>query len=40
MAYQFKVEKIVSVNKGDWDTSEGFEFINNFNRNWLGLVKK
>jgi site-specific DNA-methyltransferase (adenine-specific) len=31
--------KIVSVNKGDWDTSEGFEFINNFNRNWLGLVK-
>ena len=31
--------KIVSVNKGKWDKSEGFEFINNFNRNWLSLVR-
>lgn len=31
--------KIVSVNKGKWDKSEGFEFINNFNRKWLSLVR-
>ena len=31
--------KIVSVNKGNWDKSEGFEFINNFNRKWLTLVR-
>lgn len=31
--------KIVSVNKGKWDKSKGFEFINNFNRNWLRLVR-
>lgn len=31
--------KIVSVNKGNWDKSYGFEFINNFNRNWLRLVR-
>lgn len=31
--------KIVSVNKGKWDKSEGFEFINNFNRQWLSLVR-
>ena len=31
--------KISSVNKGDWDKSQGFEFINNFNRNWLKLVR-
>ena len=31
--------KIVSVNKGTWDKSEGFEYINNFNRNWLSLVR-
>jgi site-specific DNA-methyltransferase (adenine-specific) len=32
--------KIVSVNKGKWDKSEGFEFINNFNRQWLTLAKE
>ena len=32
--------KIVSVNKGKWDKSEGFEFINNFNRNWLTLARE
>ena len=31
--------KIVSVNKGKWDKSEGFEYINDFNRQWLSLVR-
>jgi len=31
--------KIVSVNKGKWDKSKGFEFINNFNREWLKLAR-
>jgi site-specific DNA-methyltransferase (adenine-specific) len=31
--------KIVSVNKGNWDKSEGFEFVNDFNRKWLSLVR-
>lgn len=31
--------QIVSVNKGKWDKSEGFEFINDFNRKWLLLVR-
>ena len=31
--------QIVSVNKGTWDKSEGFDFINNFNRKWLKLVR-
>ena len=32
--------EIVSVNKGKWDKSEGFDFINDFNRNWLKLVRE
>lgn len=32
--------KIVSVNKGKWDKSEGFEYINDFNRRWLSLVRE
>lgn len=32
--------KIVSVNKGKWDKSEGFEFINEFNRKWLTLARE
>lgn len=32
--------KITSVNKGDWDKSGGFDFINDFNRNWLRLVRE
>jgi len=32
--------KIVSVNKGNWDKSEGFEFINDFNRKWLTLARE
>jgi site-specific DNA-methyltransferase (adenine-specific) len=32
--------QIVSVNKGKWDKSKGLEFINNFNRNWLKLVRE
>lgn len=31
--------KIVSVNKGKWDKSHGFEYINNFNRQWLSLAR-
>jgi site-specific DNA-methyltransferase (adenine-specific) len=31
--------KIVSVNKGRWDKSEGFDYVNNFNRKWLSLVR-
>jgi len=31
--------KVVSVNKGDWDKSFGFEYINEFNRKWLSLVR-
>lgn len=31
--------KIVSVNKGQWDKSQGFEYINKFNRNWLKLAR-
>lgn len=27
--------KMVSVNKGDWDRSQGFEKDNEFNFNWL-----
>ncbi|WP_218118039.1 site-specific DNA-methyltransferase [Pelistega sp. MC2] len=32
--------QIVSVNKGNWDRSQGFDFINQFNREWLSLVRK
>lgn len=32
--------EIVSVNKGAWDKSEGFDFINDFNRTWLKLVRE
>ncbi|MDZ4758479.1 MAG: site-specific DNA-methyltransferase [Bacteroidota bacterium] len=31
--------KIVSVNKGDWDKSQGFDYINVFNREWLSLAR-
>ena len=31
--------KIVSVNKGKWDKSEGFQYVNDFNRKWLTLVR-
>ena len=34
-----KSGKIVSVNKGKWDKSEGFEYIKAFNRQWLSLVR-
>jgi len=32
--------KITSVNKGNWDASHGFDFVNDFNRKWLSLVRK
>lgn len=31
--------KIVSVNKGNWDESHGYDFVNDFNRKWLSLVR-
>jgi site-specific DNA-methyltransferase (adenine-specific) len=31
--------KQVSVNKGDWDKSQGFEKDNNFNRQWITLCR-
>jgi len=31
--------QIVSVNKGKWDRSEGFEYINDFNRKWLTMAR-
>jgi len=31
---------IVSVNKGDWDKSKGIVFVNEFNRQWLTLVRE
>lgn len=31
--------KQVSVNKGDWDKSQGFENDNNFNRQWISLCR-
>lgn len=31
--------QIVSVNKGRWDKSEGFEYVNDFNRKWLSLAR-
>jgi site-specific DNA-methyltransferase (adenine-specific) len=32
--------EIVSVNKGLWDKSQGFDFVNNFNRNWLKIARE
>jgi len=32
--------EIVSVNKGDWDKSKGIAFVNDFNRQWLTLVRE
>lgn len=31
--------KVVSVNKGNWDKSEGYNFVNDFNRKWLTLIR-
>lgn len=31
--------KIVSVNKGKWDKSHGYDYVNEFNRQWLSLVR-
>ncbi len=32
--------EIVSVNKGTWDKSNGFEYVNDFNRQWLSLIRE
>ncbi|MBT7491341.1 MAG: site-specific DNA-methyltransferase [Bacteroidetes bacterium] len=34
-----KSGQIVSVNKGNWDKSHGFDYINDFNRRWLELAR-
>ena len=31
--------QIVSVNKGKWDKSHGFDYINEFNKKWLTLIR-
>lgn len=31
--------KIVSVNKGKWDKSQGIHHVNSFNRDWLTLIR-
>ena len=31
--------QIVSVNKGEWDKSEGFDVVNDFNRQWLSKIR-
>ena len=31
--------EIVSVNKGKWDKSHGFDYMNDFNRAWLSVVR-
>ena len=31
--------QIVSVNKGDWDKSLGLNYVNDFNRKWLSLIR-
>ena len=32
--------QVVSVNKGKWDKSGGFDYVNDFNRNWLRLARE
>jgi len=32
--------KIVSVNKGKWDKSQGTKFVNDFNRKWLSMARE
>ncbi len=34
-----KSGKIVSVNNGKWDESEGLEFVHAFNKKWLTLIR-
>lgn len=31
--------KISSVNKGKWDKSHGYDYLNDFNRKWLSLAR-
>ena len=32
--------QVVSVNKGKWDKSHGFDYVNQFNRKWLKKVRE
>lgn len=34
-----KSGEIASVNKGIWDKSKGYEFVNDFNRKWINLAR-
>jgi len=31
--------KIVSVNKGKWDAADSYDYVNDFNRQWLTLIR-
>lgn len=31
--------KIVSVNKGKWDSADSYDFVNDFNRKWISIVR-
>lgn len=31
--------KIVSVNKGKWDSADSYDYVNNFNRKWISAVR-
>ncbi len=35
----FNNGKVTSVNKGEWDRAKSFDYVNQFNRKWLSLVK-
>ena len=35
-----KSGKVVSVNKGDWDKSSSVSQVNEFNRQWLSLIRE
>lgn len=37
--FTIKNGKISSVNKGKWDKSHGYDYVNDFNRKWLSLIK-
>lgn len=32
--------KIVSVNKGKWDSSDSYDYVNDFNRKWISAIRE
>src|SRR5690554_3433383 len=32
--------KIVSVNKGKWDSAHSYEYVNDFNRKWISAIRE